>query len=767
MSRNFASGLPFLTPMAGCRFLAQLPPFQAGWVRSGRRSGAGRLAMRGHPAGATPIPGRRAGRWLAGAAPGILIAAMVAAPASAGAWPLKPDGAAYTDGPVSSLLVRGGRLFAGGAFRNAGGTAYGAAVAVDPRTGAPAGGGLAVGYAGPPPAGSSRQPARVVGAAPDGEGGALVWGVFERAGGFARAGLVKIRPGGSVDPGFVPPVRTGIFYAGTAAWIAGRAWVQVTYEGGRERFGAEVLDASGRMISTIDDVGWLAAEPGGTEVYVWNRLGTKLTVYDAATAVPLRTLTGVAIRSAIAGGVAYATHGGSENGAVATDLSTGRRLWSATLPFEPGATAIGNGRLFVAGHTPWSRAPGGAPIVSLDLATGALDSAFAPRLDIQPVYGGPAIAFAGGRLVVSGPIRGGPRRDWLVALDPATGATDDRFQAGAVAPPMLAGLGDRVLVFGYGDDQVLGAEPRPGLAAFDRRTGALDAHFRPELAPLSGSLAVDALLPAPGGILAGGSLAAPGGSQGLTALRIDDGGPLPVQPAATNGPVAAILRTSRRIYVAGAFSAAGGRSRPGLAALTARGTLDRRFLPPRFDGPITALALAGGRLAVGGSFTRAGPLRRAGLTAVSLTTGAPSARFNASLPRFQYGPGRATVTALLSAAGRLYVGGLFTNPWILGNVAGGVRAISTSSGQPIRRFAADYFFYGDEEFVVPQSLARSAARLYVASAGLYPPGVAVLTLATGRRVALLTDISATAVLATPDRVYAAEGAAIRIFRGAP
>lgn len=720
--------------------------------------------MRGDPADATPIPGRR---WLAGVAPGILIAAMVAAPPSAGAWPLKPDGAAYTDGPVASLLVRGGRLVAGGAFRNAGGTAYGAAVAVDPRTGAPVGRGLAVGFAGPPLAGSGPRTARVIGASPDGEGGALVWGEFDRADGFARAGLAKVRPGGSVDPGFVPPVRTGIFEPGTAAWIAGRAWVQVTYEGGRERFGAEVLDASGRLISQIDDVGWLAAEPGGTEVYVWNRLGTKLTVYDAATAVPRRTLAGVPSRSTVAGGIAYAAPGGTENVAVAIDLSTGRRLWSAALPFAPGATAIGNGRLFVAGHTPWSRAPGGAPIVSLDLATGALDSAFAPKLAIEPIYGGPGIAFAGGRLVVSGPIRGGPRRDWLVALDPATGATDEGFQAGAVAPPLLAALGDRVLVFGYGDEQVLGAEPRPGLAAFDPRTGALDAHFRPELAPLSGSLAVEALLPAPDGILAGGSLAAPGGPRGLTALRISDGSPLPVQPSATNGPVAAILRTSRRTYVAGAFTAAGGRPRPGLAALTASGTLDRRFLPPRFDGPITALALAGGRLAVGGSFTRAGPLRRAGLAAVSLTTGAPSARFNASLPRFQYGPGRATVTALLPAAGRLYVGGLFTNPWILGNVAGGVRAISPASGRPIRAFAADYFFYGDEEFVVPQGFARSAARLYVASAGLYPPGVAVLTLAAGRRIAMLTDVSATAVAATPSRVYAAEGAAIRIFRGAP
>jgi hypothetical protein len=132
--------------------------------------------------------------------------------------------------------------------------------------------------------------------------------------------------------------------------------------------------------------------------------------------------------------------------------------------------------------------------------------------------------------------------------------------------------------------------------------------------------------------------------------------------------IAGIVASGRSVYVGGRFTAVGGRSRAGLAAIDAR-TGRATAWDPEADAAATPVAVAGGAVYLTGDFSSAGGRKRRHLAAVDATSG----RATAWSPRPD-GP----VSTVAPAGSLVYVGGAFTH--VGGQPRGGLAALSAADG---------------------------------------------------------------------------------------
>ena len=215
----------------------------------------------------------------------------------------------------------------------------------------------------------------------------------------------------------------------------------------------------------------------------------------------------------------------------------------------------------------------------------------------------------------------------------------------------------RSTVYVGGQFTWIGHRSRHGLAAVDRRTGALQG-WNP--AP-KGDTVVQALAVRGGTVYVGGAFGRIGGQRrgGLAAVDARTGAVKAWNPV-TDGVVQAFAVSGSRVYAGGYFTRIGGRARNDIAAIGAR---TGAVLPwnPRTKGParaVRAIAVSGKTVYVGGEFTSIGGRKRANIAALSARTGRatnwnPSARGE---PAWEDD----FVSALAVSGSTVYAGGHFT-----------------------------------------------------------------------------------------------------------
>lgn len=157
--------------------------------------------------------------------------------------------------------------------------------------------------------------------------------------------------------------------------------------------------------------------------------------------------------------------------------------------------------------------------------------------------------------------------------------------------------------------------------------------------------------------------------------------------AIAGGPVSALARRGRMLFLAGSFGKVGGKLRQGIAAVD---TSNHRLLPWHLQGgawfvqkgerrtpaPISTLALShgGGTLFLGGLFNRIGQLRRSRLAEVSVATGRLTAwnpAANGDVSKIQLAPGKPV----------LYVAGEFSR--IGGRTRNSLAAVDARTGKAL------------------------------------------------------------------------------------
>ena len=132
-----------------------------------------------------------------------------------------------------------------------------------------------------------------------------------------------------------------------------------------------------------------------------------------------------------------------------------------------------------------------------------------------------------------------------------------------------------------------------------------------------------------------------------------------------------MVATSSTVFAGGGFTTVAGKSRLRLAAFSRAGAL--LTFPARTNGEVSALALSAGRLYVGGTFTQASGRLRSNAAAFVIRNGLLS-RWNPS-PN-----GR--VTALMTQPTRIFLGGFFTT--VKGQASRRLAAVAPVTGNKLR-----------------------------------------------------------------------------------
>jgi hypothetical protein len=310
---------------------------------------------------------------------------------------------------------------------------------------------------------------------------------------------------------------------GRGGWFVGGSFSRL---GGRHRVAVARLLPSGRVDSTWQaSIGSASGRP--VAVYALARAGARLFV-----AGPFGRVGGL-----------------KRPGLAALDARTGAvlRHWAPTPRawLDVATLAVADGRLLVARQ--WSYPVPG--ITALDTRTATVDRHWNPHLRLIGDAGSfNTLLPSGRRVYVAGSFHvAGLRRNGLVALDTSTGRPDPRWAPRAENCPVCRGFAvlyglaaseHRVYVSGaFG--RINGVR-RNGIAALDRRTGAVDPGWK----PAHGGTDVLHLA------LTGSRLYL-GGMSGLWALNAQTGAVLHLPPNHAPGQVLAVAVAGGLLLVAG------------------------------------------------------------------------------------------------------------------------------------------------------------------------------------------------------------------------
>lgn len=647
------------------------------FVNAGRFTGSGAvldavtgLARRGVPAftggDVEAVVGDGAGGWFVGGsfdhvgrAPRAGLAHLTAGGRLDRWW------APVADGPVRSLALRDGRLYAAGGFTRLGDASRAGLGAVS------AWSGRVLPWR-PPITGEVRALAAA-------DGRVFVAGNLGTVGGAPAAGVTATDPvsGTPLDwnahllprygPGNGPPPTVDhLFALGSRLYMSGSFSTAA---------GLDHANLAAVTAATGAATGWLPAEneerqcdgplaARGAEVYVAGCTGG-ITGYDASSGAvlgsatagsgPLHEVLSLAVSREVlyVGAVSFGPSYEPGYTFRAYALGTLReRPWAdpATSGNSYGAVkalaAQGHG-VFAGGGFDIAGGRRRVGIAGVDLATGDASS-------FDPVYGREesyprvrAVATGAGTVVFGGSgLTGG-----------AFGPNDRlaRWSFGQIEDDVsaLAVDGARVYVGGRipsrtGDDRLL--------AALDIDTGA-PLPWNPPIEPAHAdprdpgcTNCVRAILPAGDTVYVGGDLAA-GARRDLIAIDTRTGAIRTGFAPDPDGPVSALALHHGRLYAGGEFTRAGGGAHRNLVALDPRtGRADAGFSPDP-DGSVSALAARGCTILAGGTFTTIGGAARRNLAALGERDGRAS--------RWAPQPDGA-VSALLAAPGRVLIGGAFS-----------------------------------------------------------------------------------------------------------
>lgn len=307
---------------------------------------------------------------------------------------------------------------------------------------------------------------------------------------------------------------------------------------------------------------------------------------------------------------------------------------------------------------------GGQPlrfVAALDRTTGAPTS-WNPRIGgfVRALAATGATVFAGGEFCTAG----GVSRRNLAALS-LTSGQPTAWNPGTDAP-VEAIETDGTTLYQAGSFMEVAGQPRSRLAAVDLGTGALGP-WNPGADATVSELALSA-----GVIYAAGTFSTIGGQPlaRLAAIDVSSGVPTAWNPG-TTGNVFALLASGPWVYVGGSFTSLGGQTRVGIGRVDAVTGALSTWNPnaSNFAMTILAMAIVGPDVYVGGAFSEMGGRSRDNLAIVDATTAAATA-WDPYTDR--------TVYTLAVDGATAYVGGSFGA--LEGTRRAGLGAISSSTG---------------------------------------------------------------------------------------
>jgi len=285
---------------------------------------------------------------------------------------------------------------------------------------------------------------------------------------------------------------------------------------------------------------------------------------------------------------------------------------------------------------------------AVDTGTGATTAWNpSPAGDVRALALGASTVFAGGSFAIVG----GASRLNLAALDLVSGEAT-AWQPDADAPVFaLASVGGKV--YAGGQFAHAGGSPHPYAAQLDPVSGQAGS-WNPGLDGSVRCIGARALGGGKNLIYLGGDFAnAMGASRLHLAAKSDDPAILGIDgwnPAA-DSTVNTLLLAGNAVLVGGAFHHVGGQARNYAAALdTVTGSA--RAWNPGPDAPVAAFSSLGSLVYAGGAFANVGGAAHGGVVAIDASSGSVQ-----PWPAQVFGP----VSAVAATAGAIYVGGVFTH----------------------------------------------------------------------------------------------------------
>ncbi|MBN9691573.1 MAG: hypothetical protein J0M24_15145 [Verrucomicrobia bacterium] len=409
------------------------------------------------------------------------------------------------------------------------------------------------------------------------DGRILIQGAFNTVGGYARPGLARLWPNGTVDPDFAPGVAKLGAQAGAVATVAVSPANQVFAGGDFHQFDGlprtnfvrlnggplqpipappTLISQPTRVVAKAGSSVTLTVEPGGTGPFQfqWRRNLTR----GSATFVDLLGQTNASLTlSTLRYGVEHDS--GlfqvtivSPGGAVASDLITLLVEPDPVVPGNPDLAFASQNALGILTSQPQiiAPAPGGLLYVSLGkslvrvLEDGTRDPAFNPPADLTGVLDGGIAAIKrqpDGKILIAGRFQDGALARLLPdgSYDPDFIRTN-RYTGNFQNVPWEMGLQSDGRIILAGTFENFAGRPVNGLIRF-LPDGTVDTSF-----PMT---AVEAVLSNPVRVLPGT----------VVSLRVLD---------------------DDRLYIGGGFNRVHGVDRVGVARLNADGSLDPTFIPP-------------------------------------------------------------------------------------------------------------------------------------------------------------------------------------------
>jgi hypothetical protein len=639
-----------------------------------------------------------------------------------------PLGATVTNN-VSAVVQSGNRVYIGGSFTDVG-VRRGSGLELDSTSAALHGG--------------TPQVAGAVHAAiNDAAGGRYIGGEFTQVGGLPRARIARLLPDGGVDPyfdaaaGFNSTVQAlaldgSRLYAGgsfdtyggaprryVAALDATTAALDMTFVPPGTGFDSSIhaLAVSGPRLYAG---GWFGSYNGTTRRRI-AALDTTTAALDTTFVPPGTGFNSVVNSLATSGALVYAggsftTYNGTARNRIAALNATTAALDTTFVPPGTGlndtvqAVVVSGAVVYAGGSFTNYNGTARNRIAALNATTAALDPTFVPP-GTGFNDGVSALAVSGTRLYAGGYFTNynGTTRRRIAALDTTTAALDVTFDAGNGFNSNVNSLAiSGTRVYAGGHFTTYAAATRPGIAALDSTTAALDTTFVPPGTGFNGHVSTLAISGTR--IYVGGEFTSYNGASRGRIAALDattaalDTTFVPPGTGFSHG-VRAVVVSGGLLYAGGAFNFYNGVSRNSIAALNATtAALDTTFVPPGtgFDSTVNTIAISGTRLYAGGWFGSYNGTTRNRIAALNTTTAALDTTF---VPP---GTGFDSIVSTLTISGtRLYVGGWFSN--YNGASRSNVAALDATTAALDPTFVPPGTGFGSPV----EALAISGSRLYV------------------------------------------------------